>query len=274
MNVYEDVAEFYAGYRGEKTVIGRSLFGREIFAFYVGARGAPAGISQYAIHAREWLTAYLALQHIRRGLARGGAWVVPLVNPDGALLVQEGAESAPAARRGELLYQNGGADFSLWKANGRGVDLNVNFDARWGTGAGNRRVPGPAGYVGRAPFSESESHALADFTLRVSPRFTISWHTKGEKVYWRFRQPFFRARRDRRLARVLGRATGYPLRDTPHSAGGYKDWCIDALKIPAFTVEAGKDSFAHPLGFAAFGDILAKNVDALFEFTEACLRHG
>ena len=268
MNVYEEVGNFYQSYRGEKRILGTSAEGRAIYAMFIGTHTRPVGICQYAMHAREWIGAHLALWHVRRGLVRGGVWVVPLVNPDGALLVQEGVESASKARRGELIYRNGGQDFSLWKANARAVDLNVNFDAAWGTGACNVRMPSAANYVGTAPFSEPETQALRDFTLAVLPQFTVSYHTKGEEIYWRFRQPFFRARRDRRLARILSQATGYPLKETPSSAGGYKDWCIQALRIPAFTVEAGREAFAHPLGLAALGDIVAKNLDALVRFTE------
>ena len=268
MNVYEEVSAFYQSYSGEKAVIGESVCGRRIYAMFIGTHSGPLGISQYAMHAREWIGAHLALWHVRRGLVRGGVWVVPLVNPDGALLVQEGAGSLSRGRRAELLYLNGSGDFSLWKANARAVDLNVNFDARWGTGAKNIRVPSAADYVGITPFSEPETKALRDFTRAVSPQFTISYHTKGEEIYWRFHQPFFRARRDRRLAGILSAATGYPLREAPHSAGGYKDWCIESLHIPAFTVEAGRDSFSHPLGLSSLSDIVTKNLDALVRFTE------
>lgn len=268
MNVYEEVEAFYQSYRGEKTVIGESAEGRKLYAMFVGTHTSPVGICQYAIHAREWICACLALWHIRRGLVRGGAWIVPLANPDGALLVQEGAESVSARRRGELLYLNGGADFSLWKANARAVDLNVNFDARWGTGASNVRMPSAANYVGIAPFSEPETRALRDFTCAVQPQFTISYHTKGEEIYWRFHQPFWRLRRDKRLAKILSAATGYPLREASLSAGGYKDWCVEKLRIPAFTVEAGREDFTHPLGLSALGDVVTKNLDALVRFTE------
>ena len=268
MNVYEGVSAFYQSYRGEKAVIGESVCGRRIYALFVGTHTPPLGICQYAMHARESITADLALWHVRRGLVRGGVWVVPLVNPDGALLVQEGAVSVAHGRRAELLYLNGSGDFSKWKANARGVDLNVNFDARWGTGAHNVRMPGSANYVGIMPFSEPESKALRDFTRAVQPQFTVSYHTKGEEIYWRFHQPFLRARRDKRIARRMSAATGYPLREAPHSAGGYKDWCIEKLGIPALTVEAGRESFSHPLGLAALSDLVSKNLDALVRFTE------
>ena len=273
MNVYEEIGAFYESYPGEKRVIGTSREGRALYAFFTGNRGGAVGIAVYAIHAREWITSYLALRHIRRGMARGGVWAVPLANPDVALLVQEGAGSVREALRGGLLYLNGGTDFSLWKANARAVDLNVNFDAGWGTGEKNVRVPASANYVGTAPFAEPETRALRDFTLEVSPAFTVSYHTKGEVIYWRYHQPPLRAARDRRYAKILRAATGYPLAEAPGSAGGYKDWCVEKLRIPAFTVEAGRESFSHPLGFSALADIVTKNTDALAALA-AGVRYG
>lgn len=263
MDIYEEVRDFYLRYRGEKCLIGKSEEGRGLFAFFVGERKYPAGICQCAMHAREWITARLGLAQIARGLPFGGAWVIPLVNPDGALLCTQGLQSVSPPRRSFLRGLNGGEDFSLWKANACGVDLNVNFDARWGTGAKNIRFPASENYIGASPFCAAESAALRDFTLRVRPQFTVSYHTKGEEIYWKFHQSFFRRRRDFRLARKLSALTGYPLRDAPRSAGGYKDWCIQRLKIPAFTVEVGQDALSHPLGEEAVSDIVQKNADAL-----------
>lgn len=269
MNIYDDLRRFYDGYQGEKRIIGTSCEGRKLYAFFIGRHEGPVAVSQYAIHAREWITAYLALAHIRRGTERGGAWVVPLANPDGALLCTEGISSVGADWRRQLLLRvNKGCDFTLWKANAEAVDLNVNFDARWGTGKRNVTHPAAEGYIGTKPFSAPESLALKDFTYAVRPDFTISWHTKGEEIYWRFHQPLLRALRDKRYARLLRASTGYRLRETPHSAGGYKDWCVERLKIPAFTVEAGSDALAHPLGFSALGGLLKKNYNAVADLLE------
>lgn len=35
--------------------------------------------------------------------------------------------------------------------------------------------------------------------------------------------------------------------DETDSAGGYKDWCVDVLRIPAVTVEIVSDDMEHPL---------------------------
>lgn len=269
MSVYEEVEKFYESYAGEKCSIGKSVEGRELFAFFAGEHGGRVGICQYAIHAREWITAYLGLEHIRRGVSGGGVWFLPLMNPDGAMLATEGIGSVKnPARREALLALIGGEDFSLWKANADGVDLNVNFPARWGSGRSNLREPAPANYIGSSPLCAPESRALAAFTLREKADFTISWHTKGEEIYWRFHQPWIRRLRDLRYAKRLSKLTGYPLKDAPYSAGGYKDWCVEKLNIPAFTVEVGSDSLAHPLGKETLCELITRCGNAVRDFTE------
>ena len=219
--IYDEVASFYKRYKKLKCVIGYSFEGREIFAFHVGDVFGRQYISTYAIHGREWITARLALVHIGCPTLAGG-WIVPLVNPDGACISQ-GAHP-------------------LWKANARGVDLNVNFDADWGTGASNTRIRGGENCIGDAPFSESESLALAAFTRKIKPFVTFSFHTKGGEIYWQFN-----GAGDIDGARILSEATGYKVKKISGSAGGYKDWCIQKLGIPAYTIECGADSLTHPV---------------------------
>ncbi len=267
MGAFEEVNKFFEKYRGGKHIYGYSELGRPLYALRVGT-GETVGISQYSIHAREWVTALLGLEHVRRGVKGGSVWFLPLTNPDGVLLATEGIDSAPQELRKSLVRMNGCENFTLWKANAMGVDLNVNFPARWGTGRENRFTAGPESYVGTFPLCAKESRALYDFTMRVRPRFTVSWHTKGEEIYWSFHQPPLRRARDKKLAHILQKTTGYPLREAKFSVGGYKDWCIETLKIPAFTVEVGPSSFRHPLGEDALDGILRKNIDAILRLTE------
>lgn len=238
MDIYSSVESRYKSYGGKKEIIGQSLLGRNIYAFFVGREGKIKGICQSAIHAREWETALLALEQIRYGVVGGGVWFIPLSNPDGALLCQKGISSVKDENvKKRLLKINGSADFTRWKANANCVDLNVNFAARWGEGKENVRYPASANYIGERPFSEKESIALRDFTLRVKPDFTISYHSVGGEVYWYFDQGLKRGLRDKEIARALAESSGYALKYTFGSVGGYKDWCIKRLKIPAFTVE-------------------------------------
>ena len=123
MDIYRRIRAAYGAYTGEKRVIGRSLNGRALFAFRMG-EGRPLGIAVYAVHAREWVTALLALEHLKRSVSFGSVWFVPLVDPDGALLVQRGIESVRPSRREALLSLNGGDDFSDRKS----TRLNSSHD--------------------------------------------------------------------------------------------------------------------------------------------------
>lgn len=267
MDIYEKITAFYNTVNAEKKIIGKSLFGRSVYALKVG-NGAPIGLVQCAIHGREFITALLAVEQYKIGVAKGSCWFIPLVNPDGALLSEIGGSTAPKKARQALIAMNGGEDFALWKANGRGVDLNVNFPAKWGKGVKNTRFAGAENYVGKRPFSEPETRALRDFTLQIHPDYTVSYHTKGEEIYWEFDQSSRTCPRDKRLAETLSKATGYPLAEAKGSAGGYKDWCIQRLHIPSFTVEVGSEEYAHPLQEGALGDILEKNLTAIYALSK------
>ncbi|MDE6074807.1 MAG: hypothetical protein K2G26_00045, partial [Clostridia bacterium] len=156
--LYREISNFYVSYKGKKCVIGYTPQGRNIYAFHVGEDFGKQFIAVYAVHAREFITARLAIKHIREGV-KGGGWIIPLLNPDGVAICEQRDP--------------------MWKANGRGVDLNCNFDADWGTGRLNTRTRGAENCIGDNPLSECESAALVRFTLRVKPFVTLSFHTKG-----------------------------------------------------------------------------------------------
>ena len=231
-------------------IIGRSANGRAITAFHVGNRDGDQVIITAAIHAREWITALLVVElvkiYARADITAGGIYFVPLCNPDGVQIA---------------LGEN-----PLWKANARGVDLNVNFDADWGGGAQNVRTPGPENYIGPHPASEPEVAALVDFTMKVEPKATVAYHSKGEVIYHGFesttRPPSQRRLlRDRRLAKRIGKLTGYAPVKTENSTGGYCDWVSINLGIPAFTIEVGKDEYTHPITEDKLPEILMQNND-------------
>ena len=267
MDIYKKTVRFFEGARTEKRIIGKSGFGRNLYAVKLG-QGAPVGLAQYAIHGREFITAELAFEHYRTGIASGSLWLLPLMNPDGALLSEVGINSVKKAEDKEFLLGLNVKDFSLWKANGRGVDLNVNFPARWGKGKRNVRIAGAENYIGEAPFSETETLALKKFTEEIQPDYTVSYHTKGEEIYWYFYQSIDTCPRDKGLAEVLSKSTGYPLAYAEGSVGGYKDWCIETLGVPSFTIEAGTDCFAHPLREDGLEDLIEKNKFALYDLSK------
>ena len=248
---YEENCARFVRAGAEIVEIGKTFLGRSIYAFEIGC-GSPKILAQYAIHAREHITYFLALKHFEQLLVTlkfggGTVYLIPVVNIDGVALCLDGVDSAGESAD-NLIELNRGTDFSLWKANARGVDLNVNFDARWGSGAKNVTSAGPENYVGSSPNSEPETMALIEFTKSISPNITLSFHAKGEVVYWDFHQTGPAYFRDKRLGRIIAESMGYRLLSSGKSAGGYKDWCIQNLGIPSYTIEVGAENLTHPIG--------------------------
>lgn len=264
-----DEMEMFCNHGIETGIVGESELGQSIPYVFVGKKNGNYMIVQGAMHAREHLTALivvcLAKQLIKnsQALLDGGIYFIPMTNPDGVRLCQEGIGWIDNKEvQNNLLALNGGkSDFSLWKANAMGVDLNVNFDAKWGQGAQNVFEPAPQNYVGSEPCSAREAQALAEFTARVKPCVTLSYHLKGEEIYWDFYQDERRLARDKRYAQAIAKLTGYKLVSTRGSVGGYKDWCVDYLKIPAYTIEVGSDVYPHPFPYDQLAVILRQNND-------------
>ena len=251
MSILSDLASFYLAFEGEKGKIGLSSCGKPIFYFKVSYTSKPTIIIQYSIHAREYITTYLALEQIKQyqEFGRfGTVYFIPMLNPDGVKIAL--------------------TEDDKYKANARGVDLNVIFDAKWGSGKQNTKIKGSENYIGEKPFSECETKALRDFTLDILPDITISYHSKGEEIYYSFFQDKEALKRDKKIAKMLARITGYKIRDLKGSAGGYKDWCIEKLKIPALTIEVGSDKLSHPIKKEHLHKIFKKNKRVIKVITE------
>ncbi len=250
MDVLYDLETFYSGWRKEKGYIGSTVKNRLIPFVAVEKTPSPIILVQGAIHAREFVTARLIMILARRFDAfgkLGKAVFIPAVDLDGIKIAET---------------------FGDYKANANGVDLNVNFDARWSTGKSNVFMKAKQNFVGKAPFSEPESAALRDFTLKVAPDATLSYHSKGEEIYWDFHQTGNSADRDAELAELISASTGYVIKPSGASAGGYKDWCIEKLKIPAFTLEVGEDRLKHPIGKDEVFGIFLKNKNVVSDVLE------
>ena len=251
MDVLQELKCFYRDWDLDKGYIGCTENGNLIPFFKVKKTEKPVVLAQYAIHAREYITTYLCMMQAKDFAARGEKgtiYFIPAVNLDGIA---------------EALYSD-----KTYKANARQVDLNVNFDANWGEGEKNVRIKAPENYIGEFPFSESETRALRDFTLLIKPDVTLSYHSKGEEIYWEFFQSGKARKRDFKIAAAVSKATSYPLKCAGRSTGGYKDWCIQRLHIPALTIEVGSDNLFHPIGKEHAEEIFIKNREVLKVITE------
>ena len=98
-----------------------------------------------------------------------------------------------------------------------------------------------------APLTEPERRAVYDFTLRHAFALTLSYHTQGKVIYWKFSR--FEPAGSEEIGQALARLSGYSLELTPPDSAwaGYKDWFIQEFHRPGYTVEAGQGTAPLPL---------------------------
>lgn len=269
-----------------KRSIAKTAYGRSVIALQLG-NGRRSVLYNASHHANEWITTPVLMKFLEeyaeavmngtllfgldaRALFRQTQLcLVPMVNPDGVDLVTGAiAAGSPQYEAAQLIaayypfipFPNG------WKANLTGVDLNLNYPAQWEQARENKFAlgftgPAPRDYVGQSPLDQPESAAMAALTRELAPRLTLSYHTQGEVIYWKFLDltpPNAEA-----IGREFARVSGYALEDTPFSAGfaGYKDWFIQSFDRAGYTIEAG--SGENPLPLSQFSEIYQKNLGIL-----------
>jgi len=247
--------------------IGYSVLNQPIYALHIGSYEGKQILIEGGIHAREYPASLVVIkiaEYLSTINLQGGVYIIPLSNPDGARLVLDGFDFFPCEKLKEytLLINENSLDFSQWKANSMAVDLNVNFDALWGEGSQNVFCPAPGNFVGYYPESEREVDVLIDFSYRVMPDLTLSFHTKGEVNYYGFEGlTAEEISRDRELAEFITTINGYAPIQTENSVGGYSDWAGLYLKVPAFTIEIGPASAPTPVPLEYVEDAYMRNRD-------------
>lgn len=249
--------------------IGYTVLGRAIPCVFKGDLSGGQTFIQAGIHAREWVTTPLVMQLMKNYNGSGGIWCVPMANIDGALLAQQGLSSVDDAWFKDFLLEvNGGnQDFSLWKANARAVDLNVNFFARWGEGAQNITYPASGNYIGPFPRSEPETIALTDITMQILPMVTLSYHARGEVVF----KGFGCVDNYVGCAKRLADSAGYALENSFDSAGGYKDWFVATTNKLGLTVEVGNSNIPYDQLYNYMPTLLSQN-QGMLDIASECAR--
>lgn len=241
--------------------IGYTYLGRPIPCVFKGNPDGAQILIHACIHAREWATTPLVIEMMKNYKGACGVWCVPMVNIDGALLCQQGLASVTEQGLRDFLVEvnKGSKDFSLWKANARAVDLNVNYNAMWGKGAQNVTYPAPANYIGQHPFSEPENVALRSLTEIVKPAVTLSYHARGNVIY----KAFAGIDPDPDGAQLISNTTGYPLFESYDSAGGYKDWYVTTFRQLGLTVEVGDNDVPYDKLVDTLPEMYERNKDVL-----------
>jgi g-D-glutamyl-meso-diaminopimelate peptidase len=264
--------------------IGRSVMGRELYYIRLGT--GPREVSYNASHhANESITTPVLMKfaenyakaYAAQGSIQGydirelynltSIYLVPLVNPDGVDLVAYWPNyDDPAFANAARLNRTGLPLPSVWKANIRGVDLNLNYPADWEKEKEEELEqgitgPAPRDYGGEAPLSEPESRAMADFTRAHNFRIVIAYHTQGEVIYWQFKD--YAPPVALTIANQFAAITGYAVEaGTPEAAyAGYKDWFLQEFRRPGYTFEAGRG--VNPIPLSQLPSIYQENEGAL-----------
>jgi g-D-glutamyl-meso-diaminopimelate peptidase len=131
------------------------------------------------------------------------------------------------------------SDFTRWKANGMGVDLNRQYPSGWDKLSNNKITdPSYQFYKGKKPISTHETKSIVKFTKKIEPLIAVSYHTAGREIYWNYGNGKNK-QRDFEIAKKAAQLTGYELASPPNNAvgAGYTDWFISTFHQPAMTIE-------------------------------------
>ncbi len=175
--------------------IGRSTLGKEIWGIKISGAAKleeevnddkPAIVYMGTHHAREHVSTempimlaekllddYLSDASTKALIDDNEIYIIPMVNPDGAM------------------YDIEGQRYKMWRKNRRangngvyGVDLNRNYGYGWGTG-GSSTNPSSDVYMGPSAFSEPETKAIRDFFLaHRNVSIALSFHTFSELILY------------------------------------------------------------------------------------------
>lgn len=265
--------------------MGKSVLGRPLWVLRFGA-GENRVLYNAAHHGNEWICTPVLLKFLEElcsaysagadiyGQRAAELWgyaslfMVPAVNPDGMDICTGEIQSGPWYQRAlDIAAAYPQYAFpAQWKANIQGIDLNLQYPAMWEQARTNKfdlgiTSPAPGDFVGDFPLQAPESAAMAEYTRLLSPALTLSYHTQGEVIYWRYLD--YEVPGAMEIAGAFSQVSGYEAEETPYAAGfaGYKDWFIQEYLRPGFTIEAGLGQ--NPLPISDFGKIYEDNLGIL-----------
>ena len=260
-------------------VIGTSVLGKNLYAIRLGC-GKKKVFYSGAWHANEWLTTPVLMKFIEdyaaaysKGIPLRGynittlyseasIWIVPMVNPDGVELVQEGIMPECPYYEEVLSINNGSRAFKQWTANIRGVDLNHQWPALWEEETSTSpQKPSPCHYGGEKPISEPETQAIYSFTHSHSFASVLAFHSQGKEIFWGFNG--FEPYESEEIAKRLEILSTYRPIQNAGSGAGYKDWFIQEFRRPGFTIEIGTG--VNPLPVEQFDMIYNQNLSMMLE---------
>lgn len=269
--------------------IGKTTEGRDIWALRITGRpneadSLPGIFFMGGHHAREHLSVETPLRIFQNLLARyaqGDQRVISLIDNRDIHLI-------PAVNPDGLEYDVASGSYKTWRKNRSknkdgtyGVDLNRNYDFRWGQG-GSSSSPSSETYMGPAPFSEPETRAIRDFIIaHKNISMLLSYHTFSELILYPYGGVYdpIADQKDRQvhetMAKKMAGWTGYTPEQSSElyiATGDLCDWSYGAEKIFSFTFELdpadqwGSGGF-YP-GAGVIDGVVAKNTEPVLYMME------
>ena len=266
--------------------IGKSELGKPIYCIRIGT-GKKEVFYNATFHANELITTNVLMKFIE-DYARSyveskslyglnakelyfntSLYIVPMVNQDGADLLTGSISNVDNAYINAQNIANKFPNIPFpqgWKANIKGVDLNLQFPAGWDNAKEIKysqgfNKPAPRDFVGYGPLTASEALAIYNFTLKHRFRLVIAYHTQGQEIYWNFQD--INPPEGLDIANKFAYASGYSVENVPYNSSfaGYKDWFIQNYNKPGYTIEAGLG--VNPLPMEQFYKIYNDNIGIL-----------
>ncbi|MBR8645190.1 hypothetical protein KEH51_16250 [[Brevibacterium] frigoritolerans] len=122
----------------------------------------------------EYAAAYLAGKPIgefpSESLDEVSIWFIPMLNPDGVSIQQGDLSNLNVLEKAAVWKMNRySRNWSRWKANAKGIDLNRQYPAGWKEVMSHETKPTYQFYKGGQPLEAAEVKALTDFTKEVDP---------------------------------------------------------------------------------------------------------
>lgn len=252
----KDLQEIQDQYKFEVRKIGKTEKGKYIKAVKLG-KGKKSILLVGSHHGREWLSSILLMTMLKdyaaayqAGKPIGGfpsglldevsIWFIPMLNPDGVSIQQGDLSNLNFLEKAGVWRMNRySTNWSRWKANAKGIDLNRQYPIGWEEVMSDAKKPTYQFYKGEQPLEATEVKALADFTKKVDPTIAVSYHTSGREIFWHYQNKRENMARDYGIAKKTAELTGYELTFPEKEAvgSGFTDWFITEFKRPGMTIE-------------------------------------
>ena len=208
-------------------------------------------------HAREYVTTSLIMHSIdtyaqayvkdrkidgtsvKNVLDKVTFYFVPMLNIDGVQLVLGTSTARDKKIAKKYVGKRHYAKYrKMWKANGRGVDLNRNYPFRWSKG-NTTRNRSYMSFKGRRQASEPEVKSIVNLCKKNKFAFMFTMHTRGQIIYWKdkYNGTVPGASTLVRKVRSVTKYRTMPTSGWSSCAGESAKWFRYVYNKPAFTIE-------------------------------------